>query len=779
MSKSTFINTQIGKRVLKVSNLEKSIYKQDGILKAEVIQYYLTIGPTMLKYIKGRPLSLIRYPDGIEGEVFYQKNKPDWTPDWIDSVALGKEEKQYIIADEEATLVWIANLAGLELHMANCKRPLYTNPDVLIFDLDPPEEGWWDQTKNIAKQLRTFVSQYGYYPYLKTSGNKGLHLFIPLEPAHNYEVVIESLKRMTEEFAAAHKDLCTLNVRKNQRTDKIFIDIQRNHASQTIIAPYSLRGKPHAPVSMPLEWDKLDELESAKYFTIANAADTISKFGDAWDGFGSKAVMLHTQRNASAATSHLINPSGQKHKSPEQLSSYQSMRDFGISPEPKGEDHDEYSNPNAFVIHRHHASRLHYDLRLQVDGVLRCWAVPRGMPDQPGIKRMAIETEPHPVQYLNFEGVIPKGEYGGGSMWIFAKGRFEITKQKKDGFYFALSSPELDGEFRMHNTKGKEWILERVNKNQWDRHTVILPMLASSSATLPITKDEFVYEVKWDGIRVTIYLEEEKIKICSRSGRDITDQFPEMIKARDHLNANVATLDAEVVCLDKNGLPMFKDVISRMHAGKFAIDALSKAKPVFCYLFDIMYLDGRHLLKEPLLRRQEWLKDIIKSKTVFRSSDVFNDGASLYEAAARMKLEGIMAKRIGSIYTPGKRSNDWLKIKFRSTIECTIVGYTIGKGDREDYFGSMQLISKDETDGSWVYRGRVGSGFDETMLRDIKKNILEPISIDQKPLDIKMEEEKNTFWTKPLRICEVQYASITPNGTLREPVFIQFRPDLE
>lgn len=778
MAKSTFQNTQIGKRVLKVSNLEKSIYKKDGILKAEVIQYYLSIGPTMLKYIKGRPLSLIRYPDGIEGEVFYQKNKPDWTPEWIDSVALGKEEpKQYIIADEEATLVWIANLAGLELHMANCRRPRFTNPDVLIFDLDPPEEGWWNQTKSIAKSLRSFLSQYGYSSYIKTSGNKGLHLFVPIEASHGYDEVIPALKSMTEEFAVAHKDSCTLNVRKNQRTDKLFIDIQRNHSSQTIISPYSLRGKPKAPVSMPFEWDLLDQLQSASYYTIENTPDHLSKYGDAWDGFYSKAVTMHAFRKTSTVKAS-VNPENNKHKSPEQLASYQQKRDFEVSPEPKGEELNEYSNPHAFVIHRHHASRLHYDLRLQIDGVLKCWAVPRGMPDETGIKRMAIETEPHPIQYLHFEGVIPKGEYGGGPMWIFAQGRFEITKQKKDGFYFQLFSPELEGEFRMHNTKGKEWLLERVNKNQWDRHTIIPPLLATTSIELPGNPDAFVYEVKWDGIRVTIYLEEDKIKILSRSGRDITAQFPDLVKSREHLNVSVAALDAEIVCLDSKGLPLFKDVISRMHAGSFAIDTLVKSKPAYCYLFDVMYLDGRHLLKEPLVRRQEWLKDIIKSKSVFRLSDVFVDGVSLYHAAERMNLEGIMAKRKDSIYTPGKRSNDWLKIKFRTTMECIIVGYTQGKGDREDYFGSMQLISKDE-DRTWVYRGRVGSGFDEAMLKEIKKNILVPITVDQKPVDLKMEEEKNTFWTQPVRICEIQYASITPNGTLREPVFLQFRPDLE
>lgn len=776
LAKSSFQNTQIGKRVLKLSNLEKSIYKTEKILKAEVIKYYYSIAPTMLKYIKGRPLSLIRYPDGIEGEVFYQKNKPDFAPEWIDSVVLGKEEKDYIIADEDATLVWIANLAGLEIHMANCKRPHFDKPDVMVFDLDPPEDGWWDTTKKIAVELKDFLVLYGYHPYVKTSGNKGLHLFVPIEAKYAYEEVMEVLHKLTEEFQAAHQDTCTLNVRKNKRIDKLFIDIARNHASQTIIAPYSLRGKPTAPVSMPIKWEDLSKLEHGKLYNLFNTPEYVLTHGDPWEGFYSKAVMIHTRRVLTEKKN--INPEGDKHKSPEQLIVYQQKRDFEKTNEPKAEDLNEYTSSDAFVIHRHHASRLHYDLRLQIDGVLRCWAVPRGLPDQTGIKRMAIETEPHPIQYLNFEGVIPKGEYGGGPMWIFAKGKFEISKHKKDGFYFKLYSPELEGEFRMHNTKEKEWLLERVDRAQWDRTSTIFPMLASSGHGLPTNPQLYLYEVKWDGIRVTMYVEEEKIKILSRSGRDISHQFPELIKAREDLNCSVAIFDAEIVCLNSKGLPVFTDVISRMHAGQFAIDVVRKSKPAHCYMFDVIYLDGRSLIKEPIQRRQAWLKDLIKAKNVFRSSDVFDDGESLYQAAEKMKLEGIMAKRKDSPYLPGKRSNDWIKIKFRNTMECIVAGFTEGQGNREGTFGALQLVSKEE-DGSFVYRGRVGTGFDDEMLKEFSKDILNPIISNIKPFDVKMEEEKLTTWIKPIKWCEIQYASVTPNDTLREPVWVQWREDLE
>src|SRR5690606_23827871 len=182
----------------------------------------------------------------------------------------------------------------------------------------------------------------------------------------------------------------------------------------------------------------------------------------------------------------------------------------------------------SFVIHRHHASNLHYDLRLEQDGTLKSWAVPRGLPPRPGIKRLAVSVEDHPVEYLTFEGQIPKGQYGAGPMWIYAIGRYEITKEKKDGFYFRLHSPQLTGEYRIYQTRGKEYLLERLDTPQTDyTRTFIPPMLAESRPDVPDDGFHF-FEMKWDGIRAMVSIDEGEMTIRSRSGKDITDRFPEL-----------------------------------------------------------------------------------------------------------------------------------------------------------------------------------------------------------------------------------------------------------
>src|SRR6185436_5370508 len=214
-------------------------------------------------------------------------------------------------------------------------------------------------------------------------------------------------------------------------------------------------------------------------------------------------------------------------KTPEQLEEYSKKRSFDKTAEPPPSP--ALGRGSAFVVHRHHATRVHYDLRLEKDGVLKSWAVPKGLPPRPGIMRLAVNVEDHPLDYVNFEGAIPKGEYGGGMMWKFAQGRYQITKQKEEGFYFRLQSRELNAEYRIHNTKENQWLLERVDTPQidWVR-TRIDPMLARPADKLPASGD-YLYEVKWDGIRALIFLDEGKIRIHGRNGLDATQQFPELL----------------------------------------------------------------------------------------------------------------------------------------------------------------------------------------------------------------------------------------------------------
>jgi len=777
---------QIGKHKIELSNLNKILYPDDNIIKAEVIEYYLTIAPTILSHIKNRPLSLVRFPDGIDGEKFFQKNRPNWAPDWVEYVTLGSEKKDYILATEEATLVWLANLACLEMHQIQAYKPHFDNPDYFVFDLDPPENFPFKSVVEIAFDLKEHIESFGYNVFPKTTGGKGVHLVLPLEPKWTYDEVFEAAQLIAKPFVDSHSAATTLHLKKEARKGRVLIDIYRNRNGQTIVCPYSLRGKKGAPVSMPLTWEQLANTTDPWVYNLKSVLRQVKNEGDAWEGIAAHAVELHTKRKVVPVKKEL-KPS-RKHKTPEQLETYSKKRDFEKTPEPSGSAGNRGTtgsratilpSGNSFVVHRHHASHLHYDLRLEQDGTLKSWAVPKGMPPLPGIKRLAVQTEDHPLEYLNFEGTIPKGQYGGGDMWVYANGKYEITKLKKDNsFYFKLSSKELNGEYRMYPIKKekKEWLLERIDKPQIDwLHDLIEPMLADTKNEVP-TGSEYVYEVKWDGIRALISLDEGKLTIRSRNQRDITHIFPELNIPEKSLRATCGLFDAEIVCLEADGRPNFKSTINRlMQSTPGGIERGSKKHPVHCYVFDCLYLDGRPVINEPLLRRREWMITTVRKDSNYRVSEIITDGKALFDAAKKIGLEGIMAKVKDSKYFPGKRSSSWFKIKVRNTADCIVIGYTKGKGDREVLFGALHL--GEYVSGELIYRGKVGTGFDAAMMKEIFSRLKEMKKI-KRPVKEKPIDDNVTTWIEPKLICEIQYSSMTENDIYREPVFLRMREDL-
>ena len=584
----------------------------------------MSIAPTILPHIRGRPLSLVRFPDGIHGETFFQKNLPDWVPDWLESVEIGDEKKtiNYVIATEEASLVWLANMACIELHQMHCRAKNRDNPDYFVFDVDPPDGTPWPAIAEVGEGLRTAIEAHGYHVFVKTTGRKGLHIVAPIEPKWDFDTVFKATATIAKPFVVANAKTCTLKIHKEQRDNKILIDIYRNRPSQTIVAAYSARGLPGATVSMPLKWEQLHTMEGIRDFHIRNVPDIVKRDGDPWEAMEAFAVELHTHRSAPKAHKEL--PKSSKRKTAEQLKTYEKKREFSKTPEPAPQPLEE--GTNRFVVHRHHASRLHYDLRLEKDGVLKSWAVPKGLPPRPGIKRLAVQTEDHPIEYLNFEGTIPKGEYGGGDMWVYASGKYEITKDKKDSTYVRLSSRGVTGEYRIIPTRGNECLLERVDTPQTD--WLVEPiefMLADLSDKVP--SGDWIYEVKWDGIRAMVSLDEGVVRIRSRNQNDITAAFPELAGA-EAFRATNALFDCEIVCLDAAGRPQFKEVINRMRqTGENAIARAKSQHPAICYVFDCLYLDGRPLVNEPLERRREWMADAIKKDSAYRASQVVEDGA--------------------------------------------------------------------------------------------------------------------------------------------------------
>ena len=757
------IHVELGKRKLEISNLQKVLYPDDNIVKAEIIQYYLNMAPVIVRHLKGRPLSLVRFPDGIYGEQFFQKNRPDWTPDWIDYVRLGQErKKEYVVANEGATLVWLANLACLELHQMHCISHNTSAPDYIVYDLDPPEGYDYQKLKGIAFHLKEHLERFGYHVFLKTTGGKGLHLVTPIATAYTFDQSFQTAKVLASSFLERNKEV-TLSIKKDGRHGKVLIDIYRNRPSQTIIGSYSLRGKEKATVSSPISWEKLDTIESNLELNIYTVPGMVEEEGDAWESIRAWAIALHTDKKSTIRKEHGPND---KRKSEDQLQEYQSKRDFNKTSEPDIVPDD--GAGNRYVVQRHHASHLHYDLRLEQEGTLKSWALPRGLPPSPGVKRLAVQTEDHPLKYLSFEGEIPKGEYGGGMMWVYNSGRYEITKEKKNGFYFRLASKTHSAEYRMHLMKGKEWLLERVDEPLVDfLEKPVKPMLADAAKKPPI--GDYLYEVKWDGIRVIITLNEGKLTIRSRNLNDVTEQFPELNVPEEAFRINNAVFDGEIVCLDEVGKADFKKVIKRLmtkNARDFS--SLSRRNPAYCYLFDCLYMDGKVLTNEPFDRRREWLEDSVRKETNFRISEVVRDGEALFDAAKKLGVEGIMAKDISGKYYVGKRSESWIKVKVKETRDFHILGYSKGEGERSSSFGSLQLGEK--TGDEFIYRGRVGTGFDQTLLNFIA-DAMKSLDEVQKQFDTAAHEEKSTTWIDPVLIAEVEFSMITDNGTLRDPVF--------
>ncbi len=771
MARTSTIVT-VGKRKIELSNLKKVLFPSDEIVKAELIEYYLKVAPTILRHIKGRPLTLVRWPDGVDHQTFFQKNRPEWAPLWLEHIVLGdKEDKvDYVLATEAASLVWLANLACIELHQMHCRSPHFDKPDYIVWDLDPPENYPFTKIVELAFDLKEHIEKFGYHTFVKTTGGKGVHIVAPIEPKWPFDVAREAATLVAKAFIEKHSTTTTLLIKKDLRKGKVLIDIYRNSTYQTIVSPYSVRGRGNAPVSMPLTWDRLESVDDPSEFNLRNAGDLLLDEGDPWETIDAYAVKLHTQQPKSTKSS--TKPRPEKNNDP--LSDYARKRAFDKTPEPGPEVFA--GENNAFVVHRHHATRLHYDVRLERDGTLKCWAVPKGLPPRPGIKRMALQTEDHPVKYLDFEGTIPKGEYGGGDMWIFARGRYEITKEKKDGFYFRFQSREWNDEYRMINTKGKDWLCERLVPPQIDwLRDPIEPMLAQSRDK-PFDSPDYLYEVKWDGIRAMVSLDEGNIKIRSRAQRDITSLFPELQIPEQAFRAACGLFDVEIVCLNEKGQPVFEEVLHRLQPRNEASVARARAKhPAVCYVFDCLYVDGRPIVNESLARRRAWMVDSIKlPNPAYRPSETIDDGSALFKAAAAHGLEGIMAKERNSIYMPGKRTSHWFKIKTRNTADCVIIGYTKGKGEREATFGALQLGQYDGK--QLVYVGKVGTGFDEraakAILGELQKVRHSERLIKEKPID-----DAVTVWLEPQIVCEVQYSSRVSTGNLREPVFVRLRPD--
>jgi bifunctional non-homologous end joining protein LigD len=463
------------------------------------------------------------------------------------------------------------------------------------------------------------------------------------------------------------------------------------------------------------------------------------------------------------------------------LNAYQRKRNLEKSPEPTGQRKRKGSKKDPiFVVQRHAARRLHYDFRLERDGVLASWAVPKGVPLEPGQQHLAVHVEDHPFEYATFEGEIPKGQYGAGTVEIWDQGTYELLDEKKDGgLTVRLEGKRLNGAWALVPAKlsgdPKNWLLLRKKDESAPAArpaTAYLPMLATSVEELPKGRG-WLYEVKWDGYRAIARVAAGGATLMSRRRNDLTGRFPGVARA---VEAAVRTpdcvLDGEVCALDERGRSSFSAM--QQQQGK-------PDTPIVYYVYDVLEADGEPLLDLPLVERRERLESLLdrRSKTV-RISETFEDGQALYEAAKNEGLEGVVAKREDSRYLPGKRTRDWLKVKTRNRQEFVIAGYTKGQGRRARSFGSLVLgVHRGD---ELVYVGNVGTGFSEEEI-DRLLSLLRPLELKEPPFSVvpKMPRVRkgDVVWGEPELVCEVEFVEWTHDGHLRAPVYLGLREDKE
>ena len=824
---------EVDGRELRVSNLNKVYWPDDGITKGDLLAYYWNVAELLLPHLHDRPLTMKRMPDGLAGEPFYEKQVPAHAPDWLPTAAVPAEGEtrvvEFVLAQDRASLLYLVNLGCIEMHPLHARAGSLDRPDYAFFDLDPFQPYTYEDVRTVAKLVKVVLDGLGLRGYPKTSGATGMQVFVPLDGTHTHADAREFVERVGKLVVRAYPEKATMAWPVADRAGKIFIDHQMNRSGANIASVYSLRPLPGAPVSTPLDWDELDQDIEPGDFRIDNVWE---RFADG-DRF---APVLTDKQSLTGAMEALGLTAGtgteprepgrprfrasrtSRPASRAALDEYAAKRDFQRTPEPHppeggpptgrvaaggtGRDRLSTAPPEAaaaphmptephpagltevaplepgrrFTIQQHHARRLHHDVRFERDGVLVSFAVPKRLPEEPGLRHLAVNTEDHPLDYLTFSGAIPAGEYGGGEVRLFDLGTYEPLEVADGKLTVRLHGSRYRGaEYHLFRTRGRDWLVilgGKVSLPQPAPPPTYEPMMAVLTSE-PFDDDEWLFEVKWDGHRCLANLG-QATRLTSRTKRDMTAQFPELIDLHRQLAARNAVVDGEIVALDRDGRPSFERMQDRFHRAPEELARNQGRVPVQFLAFDLLWLDGQSLLDLPLAQRRARLVEVlVETKDVRLSQVVEGAGVDFFAQAKRLGLEGIVAKRAASPYRPGSRSPDWRKIKALCLQDCVIVGWTPGKGGRAATLGSLLLAVYD---GERLrYAGNVGTGFTNAFLADLLARLAD-LEVDR-PLFEGPPRLRGARFVRPELVCEVEYLRWTEDGKLRAASFKGLRPD--
>ncbi|SDX33107.1 ATP-dependent DNA ligase LigD ligase module/ATP-dependent DNA ligase LigD phosphoesterase module/ATP-dependent DNA ligase LigD polymerase module [Arthrobacter sp. cf158] len=826
---------------LTLTNLGKIIYPETGTTKAEVLEYYAAVAPFLIPAAANRPVTRKRWVNGVgtaehPGQVFFQKNLEDSAPKWIPRATIHHSDhsNDYPMVNNLATLTWMAQIASLEIHVPQWQvdasgKPL--RPDRFVLDLDPGPGAGLPECVEVAKLARSILQDMGMDPVPVTSGSKGIHLYTGLDGTLKSEQVSAFAHELARALESDHPELVVSDMKKSLRAGKVLVDWSQNSGNKTTIVPYSLRGRALPTVAAPRTWRELasatlDHLDyTAVMKRVATGKDHFASISDRHlpphgedekddggaAGGSPRTGVPGTSRESVTVQNRLAKYVGMRDpdKTPEPFpsssASSASPKSAGSSPDqPKPGDP---SPPGGiFVIQEHHARRYHLDFRLEHEGVLVSWALPRGVPETVDRNNLAVHTEDHPMDYANFAGVIPKGEYGAGTVSIWDRGEFTCEKWRDGKEVIATLTGQPGGglqgtkRFALINT-GQNWLIHLMKEQPGGRRAApshgtpagarppvtaapqpmpdYAPMLATSGSTAELHGGDWLFELKWDGIRAIITGTEGKIRLMSRNGNDLTATYPELTDRACWPEGDFVA-DGEIVALGKGSRPDFGRLQLRMNLVKSAdIERARASVPVQLMVFDLLYDDGTDLSGLPFSERRERLTgfmDRLRAPCPLHLSAVLDhDVEDLMASAAELGLEGVMAKKADSRYVTGRRSRSWIKLKLEQSQEVVVGGWRPGAGARSQTFGALLLGIPDGDKLHYV--GRVGSGFKDWQLRDILDKLEPRVVADSPFADIPREDAAGAQWVEPDLVAEVTFGEWTGPGRLRHPVWRGWRPD--
>lgn len=462
---------KVGGREVSLSHLEKDMFPDVSFTKGDVIDYYIKAAPYLLPHLKNRPITFLRYPDGVEGEFFYSKNAPSHTPDWIKTAVVEHSSKKvnYILINDLPTLVWSSNMANLEMHPLLFRYPKVDVPTHLVLDLDPgPGTDLFDCIE-LAFRIEELLKTLKLKVFFKVSGSKGMQLHVPLNTKVSFDLTGSFAKSLAQKLERELPDQVVSKMTKSLRTNKILIDWSQNSEFKSTVSVYSLRAKKAIPfVSMPFTQKELRAIYKSKdlealYYQPEAAIKRMEKQGDLFEE-----VLSLKQKIGDVQIRALNKTEAVKGRSKESnlLTAYKNKRNFKQTSEP-GPKVKVEKGERIFVIQKHAASHLHFDFRLEMQGVLKSWAVPKGPPLVPADRRLAMHVEDHPKDYASFEGIIPEGNYGAGTVMVWDNGTYECESKNPLKDYnsgklvIKLKGQKLSGTWILIKDKNDErrWLM--------------------------------------------------------------------------------------------------------------------------------------------------------------------------------------------------------------------------------------------------------------------------------------------------------------------------------